>query len=450
MNILVINGSPSGQYSITLQTARYLEKLNSQHSFTVLNAAQTIHAIEKNFEPSKQKLLEADLILFCYPVYTFIAPSQIHSFIRLMKECGADFSGKAVSQITTSKHFYDITAHNYVMENCMDMGMNFVQGLSADMDDILKPKGQKQAQDYFKHLLWCIENGIFEKPRAHVERTLVHSVSVPTEAVPHNAGKPVVIVQDSTNTNETLLAMIKRFQAKLPYETKVVDIGTFPMKGGCLGCFHCAADGKCIYKDGYEDLLRNEIQSGASIVYAFNILDHSMGPRYKMYDDRQFCNGHRTVTSGMPMGYLITGDLDSEPNLKMIIDGRGQVGGNHIAAIATNQSNPEQEVDQLAACLSYELENGFAMSPNFLGVGGMKIFRDLIYLMGGMMRADYKFYKKTGIFDDFPQKQKGTRFKMKLVGMLMNNPKLMAKAGNAMNEGMVGPYRKVIDNVKSE
>ena len=28
----------------------------------------------------------------------------------------------------------------------------------------------------------------------------------------------------------------------------------------------------------------------------------------------------------------------------------------------------------------------------------------------------------------------------------MNNPKLMAKAGNKMTEGVIGPYRKVVDN----
>jgi hypothetical protein len=30
----------------------------------------------------------------------------------------------------------------------------------------------------------------------------------------------------------------------------------------------------------------------------------------------------------------------------------------------------------------------------------------------------------------------------------MNNPKLMAKAGDKMNDGMVGPYRKVVDNAR--
>ena len=452
MNILVINGSPSGKNSITLHTALYLEKKFPDQSFSYLNAAQTIHGLQKDFTPAVEALNKADLILFVYPVYTFIAPSQVHSFVRMMKESIEkgilDVKGKTASQITTSKHFYDITAHNYIRDNCFDMEMNFITGLSADMDDLLKTKGQKQATDWFAHLVWCIGNGIFEHPAFHEDRTLIQQVDVPERTDEPKKDKDIVILVDSSNTNPTLDAMVSRFRAVVPYSTRVIDLGAFPFKGGCLGCFHCAPEGKCIYKDGYEDLLRNQIQKTDCIIEAFNIQDHSMGVRFKLYDDRQFCNGHRTVTMGMPTGYIVTGNLDAEENLRMILEGRSQVGGNYITGIANNQTDPGKEVDNLAKNLAYVLENGFEQSSNFLGIGGMKIFRDLIYLMQGMMREDHRFYKSHGLYDTFPQKQRGTIFKMRLVGMLMNNPKLMAKAGDKMNDGMVGPYRKVVDNAR--
>ena len=53
-----------------------------------------------------------------------------------------------------------------------------------------------------------------------------------------------------------------------------------------------------------------------------------MGARFKMYDDRQFCNGHRTVTIGMPVGYLVSGCYSVEKNLQTIIEGRANVGQN--------------------------------------------------------------------------------------------------------------------------
>ena len=49
MKIAVINGSPKGKYSITLQTVLYLEKKYPQHEFSVLHAGQKIKALEKDF-----------------------------------------------------------------------------------------------------------------------------------------------------------------------------------------------------------------------------------------------------------------------------------------------------------------------------------------------------------------------------------------------------------------
>ena len=52
MKILVINGSPKGSYSITLQTIHYLEKHFSAHNFEILNAGQKIKSLEKDFSPA--------------------------------------------------------------------------------------------------------------------------------------------------------------------------------------------------------------------------------------------------------------------------------------------------------------------------------------------------------------------------------------------------------------
>ena len=162
MKILVLNGSPKGQYSITLQSVRYLEKRFPEHSFTVYNVGQKIKSLEKDFAPADQAIKEADVLLFSYPVYTFIAPCQLHRFIELLKASGISLKGKFVSQITTSKHFYDVTAHRYVQDNCQDLGIKYVRGLSADMDDLLTDKGQKELEDYFRYFCWCVEHEKFE------------------------------------------------------------------------------------------------------------------------------------------------------------------------------------------------------------------------------------------------------------------------------------------------
>ena len=378
-------------------------------------------------------------------MYTFIAPCQLHRFIELVKEHGIDLTGKYATQLSTSKHFYDMTAHRYIQDNCGDLGLKYIRGLSADMDDLLKEKGQKEAEAFFDYVLWSVENDSFEGVSAISTASKHCPVTVP--ALEGEKQGDVVIVTDCEEDNHQLQSMIDRFRAVLPRKTRVVNIREYPLKGGCLGCFNCAITGKCIYKDNFDEFLRGEIQTAQSIVYAFTVKDHSMGARFKMYDDRNFCNGHRTVTIGMPVGYLVSGNLSEEVNLQTIMEARAQVGSNFLAGIATDEENPDARIDDLARRLCYALENKYVPPQNFYGIGGMKVFRDLIWLMQGMMRADHKFYKSHGQYD-FPQKQWPTMLKMYAVGALLANPKIKAKMGNAMNEGMIAPYKKVLEKLK--
>ena len=51
-----------------------------------------------------------------------------------------------------------VTAHRYVEENCFDLGMKPVRGLSADMDDLLTEQGQKEARDFFDQMVFSCEH----------------------------------------------------------------------------------------------------------------------------------------------------------------------------------------------------------------------------------------------------------------------------------------------------
>ncbi len=446
MNILVLNGSPAGDNSITLQTVLYLQKLYPDHSWQFLNVGQKVRAFEHDFTKAREALAEAELILFAYPVYTFLVPAQLHRFVELMKENGPDFSAKFASQLTTSKHFYDTTAHEFIRENCADLGLKYVRGLSADMEDLLHKKGQEEARTWFGHLLWSVGKGLAQPVRQPAARGELRAVPVPTNSRPKRSKGRIVIVTDLGEDSGRLRNMIDRFKAFSYYDCDVVDLREFPFAGGCLGCFHCASDGSCIYKDGFDSFLREKIQTADATVYAYRIQDHSMGYRFKLYDDRQFCNGHRTVTMGKPVGYLVDGLLSAESNLQTLMEARAQVGGNYLAGIASNEGVPE-EIDALAENLDYAVRHHYGEPANFYGVGGLKIFRDLIYQMQGLMREDHRFYKAHGFYD-FPQKHRGRVAAMYLVGAMMKNPKLMQKSKVSMTEGMLLPYRKVLEKIK--
>ena len=447
MNILVLNASPKGKNSTTLFTSLYLEALHPEHSFTFENVGLKIKSYEKDFSPLRKKLQAAELILFSYPVYTFIAPYQLHRLIELIKADGVDLSGKYASQITTSKHFYDVTAHRYVEENCFDLGMKVVRGLSADMDDLLSEKGQLEARNFFTQLIFSCQHNQFATPPAKppVKDKTVYTPML--ENVPKSKDKDIVIVTNFSQEDQNLQNMIADFRAALPFESRVVNLREFPFAGGCLGCFGCAVTGKCVYKDGFDSFLRETIQTADAFVYAFTISDHYTHSSFKCYDDRQFCNGHRTVTHGTPIAYLISGDYRYESNLRMIVEGRSEVGGNYLCGVATDEENTSQQIKTLADSLVLALKEKLTRPANFYGVGGMKIFRDLIYIMQGMMKADHKFYKANGIYD-FPQKQKKRILQMKLVGALISIPSVQKKMKGQMNQYIIGPYEKVIQQAK--
>ncbi len=484
LKVAVLNGSPKGDWSTTLFSVKYLQKIFKEDTFTVLDVGHKIKALEKDFSSVTDAVREADIVLFSYPVYTFIVPSQLHRVVELLKEQDIDWSCKAAAQITTSKHFYDVTAQKFIEDNMRDLGVRYLRGLYADMEDLLSGKGQRQLVDFWMYVHFRHEQYLWQSAAQSKAEEFGYPASLEgvagLSAAANSQVRQIISASDASSFEISVVtdckddmeleSMISKFCEVTPVRTKVINIADFKFNGGCIGCFNCAADGTCIYKDGFSDLLRRQINSSSAVVYAFRIKDHSMGARFKMYDDRQFCNGHRMMTIGSPIGYLIVGDIDAEPNLKMILEARAEVGQNFLCDFATTCPKDrygniivpetdngieggmlggavEESIRIMSEQMLFILKNRITQPQNFFGVGGTKIFRDLIWVMRGLMQADHKFYREHGIYDDFPQKRRGTMLKMKLIGWMFNNPKLRRKIGGKINEGMAMPYQKIIDSL---
>lgn len=441
MKILVLNGSPKAKTSITLQNALYLEKKLPGHSFSYIHIGCSEKANRDKIEKTADEINRSDLVIFSFPVYTFLAPSQLNYFIRILKENNLSFDGKCASIITTSKHFYDVTAHKWLEENLLDLGFSFIEGISLDMEDLLRKEGQDELTSWFERTLWAKENNVVTLSEEKGAVPALPAVSAAVD-VEKKDDYTVSIVVDYTYGRERLEKLVSAFVSSFPYKTRIVDLSAFNFTGGCLGCLKCALEGKCVYRDGFENLLENEVLSSDAVIYAFTIIDHSMGPRFKNYDDRRFYNGHRTVSVFKPVGYIINGDIKREENLRTVLEARSDVGRNYLSGMAYDTPS----MDKLTRSLSYALEKKYHKPRTFYCVGGMKIFRDLIWVMRGIMKDDHKFYIKNGLYD-FPQKERGKMIALCFAGSLMRNKKILAKGGAMMDKGMLGPYQKVIDNV---
>ena len=73
MKVAVFNGSPKGDYSITLQTVLFWQKKFPEIEFEILNVGAKIKALEKDFSQAEKFLKEADgVYLYCVlPVALF-------------------------------------------------------------------------------------------------------------------------------------------------------------------------------------------------------------------------------------------------------------------------------------------------------------------------------------------------------------------------------------------
>ena len=158
-----------------------------------------------------------------------------------------------------------------------------------------------------------------------------------------------------------------------------------------------------------------EIQSGDAIVYAFSIENHYAHSTMKEYDDRQFCNGHKDSDPGFAGGLPDFRGLQPREIFRWWWKPEVRSGGNYLAGVATDEGDTAGAIQALADHLIFALEHKACRPMDFTASAARK-FRDLIYTMQGLMKADHKFYKEHGIYDDFPQKNRGTIWKMETGG----------------------------------
>ena len=94
MKIAVLNGSPKGKNSTTMHTVLYLQALHPAHAFEFFMVGQQIKSYEKNFESLREKLEQADLILFtilCIFYCTLSNSSQNHETLE-KQDCFSNVS----------------------------------------------------------------------------------------------------------------------------------------------------------------------------------------------------------------------------------------------------------------------------------------------------------------------------------------------------------------------
>jgi len=276
MKIIVLNGSPKGDLSVTLQYANFLAKAFPQHEFKVHHIAQRIKAIEAKQEEWDKIIADvqtADGVLWAFPLYFLLVHAHYKRFIELVFERGAQkaFAGKYAASLSTSIHYYDHTAHEYIRAVSEDLGMHFADSFSAEMDDLLEKPKQATLVQFGAHFLQAIQD---HEPTLRQFSPLVPGDFVyrPGAALApvDVAGKKVVIVHDSRALDSNLAHMVERCRAAFAGDVTVVNLYDVDIKAGCQGCLQCGAANHCAYegKDGFIEFYRSPVMAADILIYA--------------------------------------------------------------------------------------------------------------------------------------------------------------------------------------
>lgn len=411
MKIAVIQGSPRGAQSNTRRLTEDIRARFPEHEFVEIQPGARIITMEKDpdaFGAAVAAVEQAEAVLWSFPVYVLLVPSQLKRFVELIHERGAAraFQGKYATTLTTSANFYDHTAHNYMRGVSEDLGMAYVEGFSPSFWD-LGQEAQREnllgfAREFFHEAGLRLPQARAFEPAAG--QGFVYRPPDVAE-VPKTGEGRILVLHDARSLEENVARMVEVFRRFSRRPVEAISLYDIDMKGGCLSCGHCLAEGECAYKDGYQEFFREKVLTASAFIHAGAIRDRYLSARYKMFLDRSFSNGHRPTTMGKCVGYLISGPLRRLPNLRQILEAQAQVGRMHLVDIVTdedqNDSGLTERIRLFAEAFERRMQAGWHRPETFLGVGGHKIFRDMVYRLRAIMVEDDKFYRAHGLYD-FP------------------------------------------------
>ncbi len=452
MEIVVLNGSPKGELSVTRQYIHFLEICFPQHHFRVINVGEKIKTLENDetsFRQLMQEVSSAEALIWCFPVYTFLIPYQLKRFIELVEERKEEeiFAGKYATSISTSMHFYDHTAHNYIHQISGNWHMKYLEGISPAMNDLLKPKERKNLFHFAEDFFYCVKNNLALETKYTPAAPVSNSYQPGSvEKVSPESEKQVTLITDVTGQDHNLAKMMEVFQSLSPLQVKTLNLHDYELKGGCLGCIRCGYDGTCIYNDDFPVILE-QISSTDALIYAGKIHDGYLSSRWKLFFDRSFCNGHRPVSMGKQIGYIISGPLRQMPVLREILEATAAVSRMNLVGFVTDEYPESEQITAMLESFTRRLrhltENGAAKPQTFLGVGGHLVFRDLIYKMRGIFRADHLFYRKHGLYD-FPQRKIKSHLSSSTIGVMVRIPRLRKAILKESRQRMIMPHQNVL------
>lgn len=459
MKIAVLNGSPKGDVSVTMQYVLFLQKKFPEVEFQFFDVALKIKKLEKDsraFQTIMDEVGASDAVLWAFPLYFLLVCSQYKRFIELIYERNAQaaFRGKPAAVLTTSINFFDYMAHNYLHAVCDDLEMNYFGYHSAEMNDLLKASERDRLEKFGDLFIRAIGEGR-TSAKQHKPLTAPDVVfeAQKIKGVPTH-GKKVLILADDTDGDLNLTKMVARLQKTFDSPADFVQLKDIDIKGGCLGCLQCGFDNICVYegKDDFIDFFNQRVRTADILFIAGKIRDRYLSALWKCFFDRSFFNGHTPTLFAKQVGFVITGPFLPNHNLREILKAYLEIQHAGCAGFVSDDMGAPAQIDAaLQAMAQRAVEQsalGYIQSPTFYQVAGTKLFRDIIWgRLRVVFQADHRFYKRHGLYN-FPQKKYKWRIINATLYGLTQIPFVKREFIKRMKTEMIKPCARIVEKTQ--
>lgn len=455
MKFIVLNGSPKGETSVTMQYINFLARRFPQHEWKIIPVAFTVRKLEREqqaYADVIDQVSSADGVIWAFPLYILHVHAAYKRFIELVEEHGSQsaFAGKYAAALSTSIKFFDHTAHEYIHGICDDWGMKYVGFYSAHMTDLYKQPEQQRLLGFAENFLQVVAD---QEPVGRVHPPIDNTTCITYQSGPVVRKTPLgdkraVIVTDALEPGTSLYNLIQHTRESFQPAADLVNLSEISIKGGCLGCLHCGFNNVCVY-DGQDDVrpTYERLQQYDIVIYAGAVRDRYLSSRWKQFYDRRFFNTHQPIFVGKQLAFCLSGPLQQIPNLRHILTSFVQFDGSNVGDFITDEAVSSEEIDAqieaMAARLVRQAELSYVQPMSAPAVTGRMVFRDHIWgSLRFVFQGDHRYYRQHGWYD-FPQRD----WRMRLVNALMipfsHIPSVKRQIQQNMKSMMIQGYQRV-------
>jgi len=210
------------------------------------------------------------------------------------------FKEKYTAVITSSIHFYDHTAHNYIRGVCEDLSMYFVDSFSADILSIRNKDDMSALKNFIEDFFSAIKNKRFTSRLFNklIYNEIEYKPTSESEKI-STQNQKVLLLTDRYDPSTNLGKMIDRFRDSFSDKIELLSLTDIDIRGACIGCMRCGYNYECQYNDGFRDFYNNKVRTADIIVFGGEIKGCYLPSMWKTFYDRAFFWNH---TPSLPKG----------------------------------------------------------------------------------------------------------------------------------------------------